>query len=153
AAVELERRLHAGQRVEAHAAVAELPRGGDRLLGQRPPQPPAAGRRAHVEAFQLAGVAVEHADGHTADDLAVVDREQQRAVRRQVAGGQRGQLLVEALEAEVDAERLRVLGEQLAGSLDVGGRVWVQLADGRRHWSQATRPAWTTAAITGPPRW
>src|SRR5262249_58873815 len=105
---------------------------------------------ADVEALQLARVALQRADGDAADRTRRGVGQQEHPRRRQVAGRQRGQLLVEALEVEGDAQRGRILGEQRSGRLDVGRVVRVEAAN---YCSHSTRPARTTAAMTGPPRW
>jgi hypothetical protein len=56
-----------------------------------------------------------------ARDLAVGAREQQPARGRRVVAGQRRQLAVEALEAEIDADRLLVFEEQARTSATSSG--------------------------------
>ncbi len=91
---------------------------------RRVPVPRACG--PHVQALHLADGALrigaaQRTQRDAADGRARRTGEQQAAARRRVGAGQRGELLGESLEAEVDREPRRVFLEQRAGVRDVGG--------------------------------
>src|SRR5262245_8980823 len=104
--------LHRRQGVQAHPRVADRARLADHGLGQAASQACAAGRRADVEALHLAEAAGEWPQRHAAARFDAVDRQEEAAGRRRVGPGQRGDLLREALERELDAQRGLVLLEE-----------------------------------------
>ncbi len=128
-AVQLLRRAHLRQRVEPHARVAELARAHDRSLGERAAEPGPARERANVEPLHLADRRLERADADAASRVVAEARDEHRVV----AGRQRRELLLEALEREIDAERVGVLAEQRADEIDV-----VRVGDQRSARSAAT---------------
>jgi MazG family protein len=111
-AVECDRFRHARERVEADARVPAGARFRDEGGGEAPPEAGAARLRTDVEALGLADVGTEGPQRRAAHRTAAVAGEQQPASRRGVVARKAGQLGLEALEAEVDAERVRVLAEQ-----------------------------------------
>src|SRR5207253_2353767 len=109
--VERDRRRHRRQRVEPHPLEAPRPRFFDDPHREQASEVPAAERGADVEALHLADAALaERMQGYAAGRRIAVACEEDRVV----VAGQRGQLRVEVLEREVDAERGRVLREELA---------------------------------------
>src|SRR5215471_13545168 len=110
--VEREGLLHGRQGVQAHPLVAEGARLADHGLGQATPQALAARRRADVEALHLAEAAAQGPQGHATGRLHSVGREEETTRRRRVGPRQRRDLLGEALERELDAQRGFVLLEQ-----------------------------------------
>ena len=75
----------------------------------------AAKRGADVEALHLADLVVDAAEGDAAGDAIVIAGEEDQLVERV----ERGQLVIEILEREIDAEGVRVFGDQLADDGEV----------------------------------
>src|SRR5882672_2156456 len=111
-AVERHRRLHPGDGVEPHAPIAADTRLREYGLGEQLPEPAPPVRRPHVEPLHLARLVRERAERHAAGDPGIVLREQDGAARGRVVARQRGNLSVEVLEGEIEAERRGVLLEK-----------------------------------------
>ena len=120
-AVHRDRIFHDGfDGVEAHALVADLAGFGDDAVGQESAQSLAAELRAQIEALHLADLRFELVQSDAARELAFVFGEQQAAFGWSIVAGEFGEFLVEVLEAEAEAEGLRVFEEEFAGLGDLG---------------------------------
>src|SRR6185436_7975163 len=129
ARVQRARLVHAFERVEAERTVPDRARSVDDG-GREPTAGPGTARdRPDVESLDLAdrrrgraaergGRRVELAQRDAADRLARRPREEQPPARRRITSRERRELVVETLEGEVDLERRRVFGEELARERD-----------------------------------
>ena len=89
----------------------------DHGLGERAAGTGAARGRAQVEPLHLADPVLERAHAGATDRVFAEPGDEDRVV----AGRERRQLLLEALEREVDADPAGVLAEERADELDVVG--------------------------------
>src|SRR5690606_10016480 len=113
ALVERLRALHARRGVEAHRRVARLPGAIEdgRYEGRSERRAPEPGQ--DVETLHLAPPLVEGAKGDATDDPLPGRRAKQASARRRIVARQPGELVVEALEAEVEAGFRQVVAQQL----------------------------------------
>jgi hypothetical protein len=115
---------HRGQRVEPDARVARGARGFERRLGERGSQSSPTRAGPHVQPLELGHRRwLERSQRHAASGLPATLGQQQRPARRAVRTGQRGELRLEVLEAEIDADGISVLAKQRARRREVGRRV------------------------------
>src|SRR5205085_6910451 len=87
---------------------------------QQPAEAATALLRPYVEPFHFARPVAQRAHRHASSGPAVHARDEQPAGGPCIRAGKLRELAVEALEAEVDAERGLVFEEELAGLLDLG---------------------------------
>ncbi len=85
------------------------------MLSQAAPEVVAAERGADVEAFHLADLVIDAAEGDAAGGILIIPRYQDLLVERI----ERGQLVIEVLEREIDAEGRCVLGDERADDREV----------------------------------
>jgi len=107
-------------RVETHELVADEAGLGDDGFGEAAAEFQPAKFGTNVEALHFADAGLKRTKGHASGGLAIDFGEQQASARGRVLAGKRGVFLVEALEAEAEAERLSVLDEKLACGFDFG---------------------------------
>ena len=147
--VEVLGRLHARREgIEPHPGIADLARVIDDPLGERAAEPAAAEARLDPEPLHLADPGLERAQPDATDRLLAHLGEQQAPRGRRITAGQRGQLLLEPLEAEIDLEPVGVGAKQPPHLLELGGRPRLdQLHVGQQ--ADAHRP-WPVIAIRAP---
>src|SRR5947207_7045930 len=88
-------------------------------LGQSFAQALAAKLRANVKPLHLAGIVLNLVQSHTSCGLTIESCQQQASIRRRVVARQSRELLIEALEAKTEPERLRVFEKQFTNGCDL----------------------------------
>src|SRR5215469_2718701 len=109
--------------VEAHAAVADLAGLGEDAVGEDASQALTPELRTEVETLHLADVGVEFVQGDAGRQLSFIFSEQKAPVGRGVVTREMRKFGFEILEAEAEAQGLRIFQKKFTGLGDVvGGR-------------------------------
>jgi len=104
-----------GQRVQADSAIPRGSRGSEDLLGQPATESKASERVADEQSLDLAHLRIiKRSQRDAAGRASAIDRQPDPARGPAISSWQAGKLLVEPLEAQVDAQSVCVLAEQLA---------------------------------------
>src|SRR3989442_1070982 len=83
-------------------------------FGKLSPEVQAAKLRSDIKPLHFADALFNLPQRHTSGDLVFVERDEQTPARRRVIAGKIGQLFIEILKAQVDAQRRGVFSEKLA---------------------------------------
>mmetsp|Transcript_5510 Transcript_5510/g.13238 ORF Transcript_5510/g.13238 Transcript_5510/m.13238 type:complete len:222 (-) Transcript_5510:404-1069(-) len=125
ALVEPARGLHVVERVEQHAGIARFRGPVHQRLGQQPPEAEAPEGRAHEQPLHLAGIGIvgvgQRPEGAAASHRPIHRRQQHQAARGRIDARQAGELGIETLEIEAHRQAGRVLKQDDADVLPVGG--------------------------------
>ena len=107
--------------IQAHVFIADGAGFGNHRFCQSSPQALATKLLPEIETLHLTDRAFQFVQCDATGQLSFELSQQQPTIGRSVIAGECGQLLVEPLEAQAEAERLRIFEEKFAGLGDVDG--------------------------------